>query len=229
MLEWNVDIGQHIAAVHERDRLVDMRVGVDILQPDPGAERAKLAHDVEKARGDLAVAPRALGVFEVAAIGARVLRDDDELLDARLGEPLGFAQDVARRTRCEAPAQARNDAERAAVVAAFGDLEIGVVARREPNALAGNEIDELVAGAGAAARTAAITLSNACGPVTPKTLGKASRIASGSAPMQPVTITRPFSFIASPIAASDSAFALSRKPQVLTMTASAPAWLRASS
>ena len=43
--------------------------------------------------------------------------------------------------------------------------------------------------------------------------------------MQPVTMTRPFSFIAAPIAASDSALALSRKPQVLTMTASAPAWL----
>ena len=47
--------------------------------------------------------------------------------------------------------------------------------------------------------------------------------------MQPVTITLPFSLIAWPIAASDSAFALSRKPQVLTITASAPAWLRASS
>ena len=35
MLERHVDIGQHIAAVHERDRLVDMRVGVDILQPAP--------------------------------------------------------------------------------------------------------------------------------------------------------------------------------------------------
>ena len=84
-------------------------------------------------------------------------------------------------------------------------------------------------GAGAAARTASITLSNACGPVIAETFGKASRIASGSAPMQPVTMTRPFSFIAWPIAASDSFFALSRKPQVLTMTASAPAWLRESS
>src|SRR5579864_4079303 len=84
-------------------------------------------------------------------------------------------------------------------------------------------------GAGAAARTASITLSNACGPVIADTFGKASRIGPGSAPMQPVTITRPFSFIASPIAASDSFFALSRKPQVMTITASAPAWLRESS
>ena len=42
-------------------------------------------------------------------------------------------------------------------------------------------------------------------------------IFSGSAPMQPVTITLPFSAIASPMAASDSACAESRKPQVLTI------------
>jgi hypothetical protein len=40
--------------------------------------------------------------------------------------------------------------------------------------------------------------------------------------MQPVTMTRPLPAIASPMAASDSALAESRKPQVLTMTASAP-------
>ena len=45
---------------------------------------------------------------------------------------------------------------------------------------------------------------------------------SGSAPMQPVTMTLPFSAMASPMAASDSALALSRNPQVLTTTASAP-------
>src|ERR1700722_1589774 len=62
-----------------------------------------------------------------------------------------------------------------------------------------------------------------------ETFGNASRIASGSAPMPPVTMTRPFSAIAEPIASSDSFLALSRKPQVLTITASAPAWLFESS
>jgi len=47
--------------------------------------------------------------------------------------------------------------------------------------------------------------------------------------MQPVTITLPFSAIAAPIAANDSACALSRKPQVLTMARSAPQCSRASS
>jgi hypothetical protein len=40
--------------------------------------------------------------------------------------------------------------------------------------------------------------------------------------MHPVTITLPFSASAVPIASSDSALALSMKPQVLTMTQSAP-------
>ena len=106
MLERHIDVGQHIAAVHERNRFVDMRVRVDILQPDPGAERTQFARDVEEARGDMAVPPWALGVFDVESIGARVLRDDDELLDARFDEPLGFAQHVARRARGEPPAQA---------------------------------------------------------------------------------------------------------------------------
>ena len=57
----------------------------------------------------------------------------------------------------------------------------------------------------------------------------AASICSGSAPMQPVTMTLPFSAMASPIAPSDSRLALSRKPQVLTMTRSAPSCLRASS
>ena len=48
---------------------------------------------------------------------------------------------------------------------------------------------------------------------------------SGSAPMQPVTMTLPFSFSALPMAASDSALALSRNPHVLTMTRSEPCML----
>src|SRR3954465_5850673 len=47
--------------------------------------------------------------------------------------------------------------------------------------------------------------------------------------MHPVTITLPFSAIASPMAPSDSCLALSRKPQVLTRTRSAPSCLRDSS
>src|SRR6185503_16622020 len=66
--------------------------------------------------------------------------------------------------------------------------------------------------AGGAARcTAATTLSYCCGPVTANTLGNFSVIFSGSAPMQPVTTTLPFSLSAAPIAPSDSACVLARE------------------
>src|SRR5262245_17361483 len=47
--------------------------------------------------------------------------------------------------------------------------------------------------------------------------------------MQPVTMTLPFSASAWPTAPSDSALALSRNPQVFTITTSAPSCWRASS
>src|SRR6266446_2697482 len=77
--------------------------------------------------------------------------------------------------------------------------------------------------------TASTTLSYCCAPVTASTCGYRDVIFSGSAPMQPVTITLPLLASALPIAASDSACALSRKPQVLTTARSAPACERASS
>ena len=49
VLEGDVEIGQHLALGHQRDDLVDMRIGVDVVQPDPGAELAELAGEVEEA------------------------------------------------------------------------------------------------------------------------------------------------------------------------------------
>src|SRR5690606_39345890 len=69
--------------------------------------------------------------------------------------------------------------------------------------------------------TALTTCSYCCGPVTASTWGCTLRISSSWTPMQPVTITLPFSFSASPMASSDSALAASIKPQVLTTTTSA--------
>jgi hypothetical protein len=61
------------------------------------------------------------------------------------------------------------------------------------------------------------------GPVIASTDGWTFATTPSFAPRQPVTTTRPFSASASPIASSDSSTAASMKPQVLTMTRSAPA------
>ena len=47
MLERDVEIGQDLALGHQRDDLVDMRIGIDVVQPHPGAELAELAREVE--------------------------------------------------------------------------------------------------------------------------------------------------------------------------------------
>ena len=62
-------------------------------------------------------------------------------------------------------------------------------------------------GIGAATWTAPTTSSYWAAPVIASTCGKRARIISASLPMQPVTMTRPFSAIASPIAARLSSLA----------------------
>ena len=82
VLKGNVEIGQYLALRHQADDFIDMRVGVDILQPHPGAELAELLCEIEEFGADLTVLPRALGIFDVDTIGRGVLRNDQQFLDA---------------------------------------------------------------------------------------------------------------------------------------------------
>ena len=59
-----------------------------------------------------------------------------------LHEPLGFAQHLVDAAAREAPAHRGDDAEAAAVVAAFRDLQVRVVARRQPHALRRQQVEE---------------------------------------------------------------------------------------
>ncbi len=140
VLERDVEIGQHLAVGHQRDHRVDVRIGIDVVEPDPDAELAEGLGQIDESRRNVAVAPAARRVFQVEPIGARVLRDDEELLDARRDQPLGLAQNLAGRAADKVAAQLRNDAEAAAIVAAFGDFQIGVVARRQLDALRRHEV-----------------------------------------------------------------------------------------
>ena len=114
------------------------------MQPHPGAERAELARQIEKSCPHLAVLPFARGVFDVDAIGRCVLRDHQKFLHAGGDQPLGLAQHVGRRPRNEVAAQLGDDAEGAAVVAALGNLQIGVVPRRELDALGRHQIEKRI-------------------------------------------------------------------------------------
>ena len=142
MLEGNVEIGQHLPLRHKRQDLIDMRVRIDVVQPHPGAEAGERLGKGQEPRLALLAAPRAFGITYVEAVGARVLRDDQQLLDACADQPLSLPHDVADRAARELAPQMRDDAEAAGVVAAFGDLQIGVVARGKPDALRRQQIEE---------------------------------------------------------------------------------------
>ncbi len=118
-----------------------MRVGIDILQPHPCAEFAELVCQIKKLRADFAVLPRAPCIFQIDAIGRGVLRNDQQFLHAGADELLRLAQHVARRTRHQVAAKFRDDAEAAAVVAAFGNLQVGVMPRRQLDALRRHQIE----------------------------------------------------------------------------------------
>ena len=101
------------------------------MQAHPDAEARKRLAQLGEPRLDGRAAPRAFGIFQVHAIGARVLADDQEFLDALGRQRLGFRQHIAGGAARQGAAQGRNDAEGAGIVAAFGDFQIGVMRRRQ--------------------------------------------------------------------------------------------------
>ncbi len=82
----------------------------------PDAERAELAHEIDKFGPHLAVLPFANLVFQVGAVGLRILRYDKKLLDAGTDEAFGLAQDVRRWAGHQITAQFWDDAEGAATI-----------------------------------------------------------------------------------------------------------------
>ena len=74
-----------------------MRVGVDIMQPYPGAELAQFLGEVIELRLDRPAAIIALGIFDIDAIGAGILADDQQFLDAGPDQAFGLAQNAGRR------------------------------------------------------------------------------------------------------------------------------------
>jgi hypothetical protein len=110
------------------------------MQADPDAERGQRLAQLAQPGLDRLAAPELSAVFDIDAVGAGVLRDDEDFLDAGAGQVLGFGQHVADRARNQRAAQRRDDAEGAAMVAAFGNLQVGVVIRRQADALRRHQI-----------------------------------------------------------------------------------------
>ena len=144
MLERDVEIGEDQPLGHQRDDLVDVRIGIDVVEPHPAGSPSlpsSRARSVMWARTSLAL-PRPRLVADVDAIGRRVLADDQQFLGAGGDQLLGLAQDRVGAAADEVAAQMRDDAEGAAVIAALGNLQIAVVARRQLEPGFGHQVDE---------------------------------------------------------------------------------------
>ncbi len=127
-----------------------MRVGIDVVQPHPGAEglgqRAKLLAQRQHLRLHRLSVPEAGAELDIDAVGAGVLADHQQFLHTRLEQTPRLAQHIAHRARDQVASHAGNDAKAAAVIAALADLQVGIVARRELDAdlveIRRHEIDE---------------------------------------------------------------------------------------
>ena len=111
VLERDVEVGQHLALGHQRDHLVHVRVRIDVVQAYPGAERAERTREIREARLHRLAAPEARRVLEVGAVGAGVLRDHQQFLDAGLHQALGLEHHLADRPAREVAAHRGDDAE----------------------------------------------------------------------------------------------------------------------
>ena len=148
MLEGDVEVGEDGARGHQGDDAVDVRVGVDVMEADPGggalggAQPAHLAGEVGHVGADFAAVAQLVGrVLQVEAVGAGVLADDQQFLGPGGDQFLGLAEDGVGAAADEVAAQGRDDAEGAAVIAALGNLDVAVVARGELEPGLGDQVD----------------------------------------------------------------------------------------
>ena len=85
---------------------------------------------------------KAVAQAEILAIRSGVLADQRHFAHAGRGEIFRLAHDGFKAAAAELPAQLRNDAERAGMIAALGDLDVGGVARSGEQARRGIVIEK---------------------------------------------------------------------------------------
>jgi hypothetical protein len=117
VLHRHVEIRHHARALPLRDQALGDVRGMEIHGPDPGHRGVG---ERQQQVADVAVAG------EVPPVGQRVLRDQDGLLEATAGQPLDLGHHVVQPAAAMTAAELGDRTERAAHVAALGDLHVGV-------------------------------------------------------------------------------------------------------
>ena len=117
-----------VAVGHRRQRVLVDRRGVEVEQPDPlqAVDGVQLAKQPRQ-RAALAA---------IDAVEGRVLRDQQQFLTPRAARARASRTIESGGPVPIVAAQRRDDAERALVVAAFGNLDVGVVLRALPGSAA---------------------------------------------------------------------------------------------
>ena len=143
VLDGDVEVAADVPA--RRDDIEQLvgdhrRIAVEQADPEVTLQRVQPPEQLGERRA----------VLEVAPVAGHVLGDDVELADAFGENRLGLGDHVVDRPRAELAADAGDGAERADVLAAFGDLEIGVRAAGEHHRgdLRGEEVRGEVGGDG---------------------------------------------------------------------------------
>ena len=105
------------------------------MQTHPDAELTQRLAQFLHARFQGATVPESCAVLCIDAIGTGVLGDHQQFPHASTHQALGLLHDIANGPTDQIPAHIGDDAKTAAMVAALRDLEIGIVAWCEFNAL----------------------------------------------------------------------------------------------
>ena len=146
VLQRYVQVGHDATLGHQRNDGIDMRIRIDVVQAHPGAVRcgqfAQGFDELGHVGLDRTAVPETGAELDIDAIGAGVLRNHQQFAHAGLEQVFGFQHDVGDRPRHQVTAHRRDDAETATVVAAFGNLQVSIVPRRQLDALRRHQVDE---------------------------------------------------------------------------------------
>ncbi len=105
-----------------------MGVGVDVVQPQPGPQPGQLVDQIHQVGPYLLACIVGGAVADIHPIGRGVLGDYQQLLGAGAHQPGGLEENLGGVAALLQAAQLGDDAEAALVVAAFRNLQVGVVA-----------------------------------------------------------------------------------------------------
>ena len=108
-----------------------MRIGVDIMQPDPRSEIAQFPRQIGHMGANLPSVQHRTRMPDIDTIGRGILTDHQQFPGACRNQLFRLPDHRIGRTADQIAPDARDDAELAAVVAALRYLQIAVMARRQ--------------------------------------------------------------------------------------------------